>query len=122
MSRFANALAMIALLIIEACIFGGAGALFFLRSQPNVSDKDKKIYLAVACAIIGFGLLYNLVLWCYWTTMKIAIALVDATADFFAATKRIILVSCFYFFVTIIATVVWMVGMALVATLNPIVA
>jgi hypothetical protein len=121
MSRFANALAMIALLIVEAGIFGGAGMLFFLRGQPNVSDSDKGAYLWAACSLLVFGLLYNMVLWCYWTTMKIAIALVDATADFFAATKRVIFVSCFYFFVTLIVTLFWLVGMSLVATLNPIV-
>ena len=111
---------MIALLIIEAGIFGGAGLLFYLRSQPSVSDRDKKGYLIAACSILVAGLLYNMVLWCYWTTMKIAIALVDATADFFAATKRVIIVSCFYFFVTIFVTVFGLVGMAMVATLNPI--
>lgn len=52
--------------------------------------------------------------------MKIGIALVDATADFFVATKRIILVSCFYFFVTILVTLFCFVGMALVASLNEI--
>lgn len=123
MSRFANALAMIALLIIEASIFGGAGVLLYLRSQnvSAVGASDKKLYLIVACVMIGFGLLFNMILWCCWTTMKIAIALVDATADFFAATKRIIFVSLFYFLVTVITLIIGLVGMALVATLNPIV-
>jgi len=40
---------------------------------------------------------FNVVLYCKWKQIKIAIAVIDATADFFVATKRINLVGITYF-------------------------
>lgn len=65
-------------------------------------------------------LLFNCLLCCFWKSIKIAIALIDATADFFAATKRIIFVSLVYFVVTIVVFIVWMAGMACITSLNTI--
>jgi len=50
------------------------------------------------------GLFFDLMLWCYWSSFKEAIAIVDATADFFVATKRIIFVSISSFFTQFLFT------------------
>jgi hypothetical protein len=47
-----------------------------------------------------FLVIFNLMLWCYWSQLEIAIAIIDCAADFFNGTKRIILVSVFYFLLT----------------------
>ena len=64
--------------------------------------------------------LFNLALCCFWKQFKVAIAVVDATADFFAATKRIILVSVLYFFVTLIIIILWFAGFGCTLALNDI--
>lgn len=51
--------------------------------------------------------IFNLVLFCKWKQIKIAIAVVDATADFFVATKRINLVGIMYFILMAIWFVFW---------------
>ena len=51
--------------------------------------------------------IFNLVIWCKWKQIKIAIAVIDATADFFVATKRINLVSIMYFIMMVVWTVFW---------------
>lgn len=40
-----------------------------------------------------FFLIYNCFLWCFWTRIKIGIAVVEATAGFFVATVRIVYLS-----------------------------
>lgn len=64
--------------------------------------------------------LYDLTLWCCWKKIEIAIALVDATADFFAATKRLILVSVLYFFVSLMVFALWLAGIIGIMSLNNI--
>jgi hypothetical protein len=55
-------------------------------------------------------------LYCYWDKLEVAIAVIDAAADYYAATKRLIFVSLFYFMLHIIvfgimtATVFFMLG------------
>ena len=48
--------------------------------------------------------------------------MLDATADFFAATKRIVFVSIFYFFITLLLIPFWIGGAACVTGLNKITA
>lgn len=50
---------------------------------------------------------FNIVLFCKWKQIKIAIAVVDATADFFVECKRINLASMWYFFMMGVWTVFW---------------
>jgi len=54
--------------------------------------------------------------------MRIAVALIGATADFFASTKRVILVAVFYFFVTLVIVLFWVAAAASVSGLNTITA
>jgi len=70
--------------------------------------------------MLFFGLLFNLLMCCFWKKMKIAIAVIDATADFFVATKRIIFVSIFYFFVSVACFLIWMGCFACVISLSDI--
>jgi len=56
---------------------------------------------------ILFALIFNIILYCKWKQIKIAIAVVDATADFFVATKRINLVGISYFVLMAAWSVFW---------------
>lgn len=70
--------------------------------------------MAAAFAVIF--VFFNCVLYCYREKVKIAIAVIDAAADYYAATKRLIFVSIFYFILHIVifglmvATVAFMYG------------
>lgn len=46
------------------------------------------------------ALVFNCMLYCYWSQLEIAIAIVDCAADFFNATKRLIILSVFYFVIS----------------------
>lgn len=49
-----------------------------------------------------FAVIFDLLLWCYWSMFKQAIAIVDATAHFFVSTKRILFVSFAVFVLEIV--------------------
>jgi hypothetical protein len=122
MSRFADCMSKLAILVIETSMIGWIGVTFWLRGQPHTTNGEKTAYLWAA---IGAGIIFvifNLLLCCFWKQVKVAIAVIDATADFFAATKRIILVSVLYFFVTLAFILVWFAAVGCIMSLNTITA
>lgn len=72
-------------------------------------------------AVLAFFLfLFNCLLCCYRTSFKVAIAVVDASADFMAATKRLVFLSIFYFIITICIIVFCFAAIGLVISLNEV--
>lgn len=53
---------------------------------------------------------------CFWSKLQVAIAVIDATADFMAATKRLVSVTIYYFIITIIVLLVG--GFGVVGTIS----
>jgi len=65
--------------------------------------------VAFACCIV-----------CGFKSLKMAIDVIDASADYLASTKRVILVPVLYFFLTIICLLIWVSAFACVASMNKI--
>ena len=61
-------------------------------------------------------ILFNVLLWCKWSKVKMAIAVIDATAEFFVLTKRIYFVSIMYFVLICIWVIFW--GACVIAMLG----
>ena len=57
---------------------------------------------------------------CGYHSLKLAIDVIDASADFLAGTKRIILVPILYFLLTLIAVLLWAGSFANVLSMNDI--
>lgn len=68
--------------------------------------------------MVLFGLLFMCMLWCNRKSLETAIAIIDASADFFIDTKRLIFVSITYFFVTVIFFMLWIVASACAISLS----
>ena len=120
MSRFADCLAKFAILIIEVCLAGSAGLCFYARGLDGVTDNQKHGYLIGGAVIAVVFVLMNMLLCCFWKQVKVAIAVLDATADFFAATKRIIFPSIIYFAIIFVIVAVWFAAVGCIASLNTI--
>ena len=120
MSRFATCLAYIALGIIEFFILAAAAGCFLMATQKDVKENDKQGLLIFGGFMLLLAVLYNLILWCKWRSIKVAIAVIDATADFFAATTRIVLTSVAAFVITLVVILIWTAGVAGVVSLNNI--
>lgn len=59
-------------------------------------------------------------LYCFYKSLKLAIDVVDASADFVMCTKRILLVPFAYFLLSILVVIGWFAGYILVMSMNEI--
>jgi hypothetical protein len=89
-----------------------------MHTDEVVSQMRSYMGGGIVLGIIAFVYLVCLC-WGY-RSLKLAIDVVDASADFVVKTKRIILVPIFYFIITIAVIVVWLGQMALVVSMNEI--
>ena len=71
--------------------------LYSYKQNPN----NPTGIICACCGGIGF-LFLNCMLFCYRNKLAVAIAVIDAAADYYAATKRLIFVSLFFFVLHII--------------------
>lgn len=116
MSNFAHIIAYIAIAMLEIIFVAGMGA--SLYGTTKVSPPTS-MWISFGCVFVCF-LLFNCMMWCYWTKMKIAIAVIDSAADFMVATKRIALVTIIYFFIGVCVFIIWGVGAVGVVAINEI--
>ena len=77
-----------------ACI--GFGLYTYNQNPNNVAGIGFAIFGGVSFLIL------NCMLYCYKDKLAVAIAVIDAAADYYAATKRLIFVSLFFFLLHII--------------------
>jgi hypothetical protein len=67
-----------------------------------VGGEDATGGFVMSAVMLAFAVIFDLLLWCYWSMFKQAIAIVDATAHFFISTKRILFVSFAVFVMEIV--------------------
>ena len=114
MSVCARGLAIFSLLLLLISFFGGAGACFYMSTKHTEST----IFLISGGALAAFGLIFTCCVYCNRNSMSTAIAIVDASADFFISTKRIVLVSMGYFLISMLFVLLWVAGQICVMSLN----
>jgi hypothetical protein len=66
MSRFADCMAKLCILIIEVCMIAGIGACFFLRQADGSGSHENAAYLWTGIGIAIFWVIFNMLLCCYW--------------------------------------------------------
>lgn len=92
MSRQAECMAYVSIIGLELVYIAGiAGGLYAYSVTKAPAALIGPIVLGI------FFLLFNCFLCCYKDKLKVAIAVIDAAADYYAATKRLFFVSLFYF-------------------------
>ena len=77
-----------------------------------------KLLLAIGITCGILGVLFLISVCCFFHSLKVAIDVIDAAADFLAKTKRVILVPVLYFFVNIIAVLIWLSAYISITSLN----
>jgi len=73
--------------------------------------------------MIGFCIAaatFALAVVCGWKSLKLAIDVIDASADFLYKTKRVVAVPIIYFFVTLVVAFVWLGMLFCVVSMNEI--
>jgi len=76
------------------------------------------MFLITGSILAVLGLMLVCCVYCNRNSLETAIAIVDASADFFMATKRIVLVSTIYFIISMLFFLLWIAGQICVMSLN----
>jgi hypothetical protein len=133
MSYFAEYIAWAIIVIVQFGLFIGSAASFYSWKQihddevarkakfpDHVSDETGNLNLLMTGGIVLglLGILYLMGICCGYKSLKIAIDVIDASADFLATTKRIILVPVFFFFVTLLILFIWIPSMLALTTMG----
>ena len=95
MANFTSVLALISLVLIEVCMVASVGGFVYL----GFSQRNPGFYVGAGIMAL-FVLIFNCILCANWTNFKVAVAVIDATADFFVATKRLVILSLIFVVVT----------------------
>ena len=115
------------LLVLASFIGAGIGAMQYrndrLENDTDGSYADSSehtwINFTIWMSFITAGI-YLLVMICYFQSLRVAIAVIETAADFFADTKRILFVPLLYFFVGILVFCMWIAGLICVASVGNI--
>lgn len=97
MSRQAECMAYVSLIGLELVHI----ALIVLGVYLYTKEKNLAGAYLIGVFVFTF-LLFNCLVCCYKDKIKVAIAIIDAAADYYAATKRLFFVSIFYFMLHIV--------------------
>jgi len=134
MSLFAEPLCWLVVILTELGLIGLA-VMFFVKylnvtseasstgvatSTSESMSAQAKGFLAASIGAICVWLLFSLFICCFFKSLKLAIDVVDASADFVMCTKRILLVPFTYFLISFILMIVWFFGYMGVMSMNPI--
>jgi len=76
-------------------------------------------YMAAAVFAALFAVCFTICVCVAWKSVKLAINVVDASADFIMSTKRILFVPLVYFFLMLFVTIIWFCGYMCIMSLNP---
>jgi len=84
------------------------------RNAPTgpLSKDDANKFLAASIVFAILALIFGIMVCCGYNSLKTAIDVVDASADFLAKTKRILFVPILYFLLNVLAVFAWVVIVA----------
>lgn len=119
MDWFALYLAWISVLGIQAG-FIGIGFMFYNQKEDNEADgitDNTALWWAMFSSFSMAGI-YYIFLVCCFKSLRIAIAIVETAADWFADTKRIIIVPCLYFLLGICVIIAWISAIVCIGSIS----
>ena len=139
MSFFAETISWIIIALVQGGLWAACAGCWVTRSNsliargPIVQNPDPKaemtavekqeLYLLIATIIFGLAATcFCCCVICSFRSLKLAIDVIDASADFLAGTKRIVLVPILYFFLIIVSIMVWSGATACVISMSKITA
>ena len=136
MSAFAECIAWVCIGLTQVGLIAGAITCYMMRqtsidSRSGLSTTDQASsaksnaqyegYLLAGCILLGIlACAFLTCVICGYKSLKIAIDVIDASADFLAGTKRLLFVPLLYFLLTVISFCLWVAAMAYVCSLNDI--
>ena len=113
--------------VLVFCSLAGSGVYAIMyrndKIEEDASYEDTSeagwILFYAWTSLIAAGI-YLLVMVCSFNSLRVAIAVIETAADYFADTKRIIFVPLLYFLIGFICFIAWVFALLCVASIGPI--
>jgi hypothetical protein len=140
MSAFAEQISWLCIFVLQIALLGSTVTLYMFRQEKiqhhlemleqglfeaeSTSDKDLSaeernlLILMIISGLMAF--FFFCCVCCGFSSLKMAIDVIDASADFLAKTKRIIFVPCLFFILQLILILVWIGAIMCVVSMNEI--
>jgi hypothetical protein len=118
--------AWISVIVVGLGLGGGGFLLWWVRNSAikggsfDASADEAKWLLAGAIILWILTGIYVLCLGCNFNSLRVAIRIIETAADFFADTKRIVLIPVLFFFIAIGITFAWLYGYICVTSIGTI--
>ena len=124
LSLFAEYLAWALIFVVQIGFIVMAGAGFYTYVSAASANKTDKSRVGLVFGIVFsiVALLFALAVYCGWNRLKIAIEIIDVSADFLAGTKRLMAVPFMYYIILIVFFLFWLASVFSVyslATITP---
>lgn len=125
MSWFAEYIAWAIVILTQVGLVGATifcfGAYFKNKNAVDATTNAKPETLLIFGIIFALAsLIFLICVYCGFNSLRVAINVIDASADFLAKTKRMIAVPIFYFFLTVIIFSVWLFCMLAINSIGKI--
>lgn len=101
----AKIIAWVSILGLLACLGGGGYYLFTQKDTASASSYN--YYLYGSYTMYGLAAFYLLVLLCMCSRIRLAIAIIQTTADFVGSTCRVYCIPVIFFFIVIVWYAYW---------------
>lgn len=122
MDWFAVPVAWITIVVIEiAFITSGYFSYDYAQKQLTLTgERGGSVAVGLAMASLFWILagLFYLVMFCNFKSLKISIAIIETAADFFADTKRVVIVPLGYFSLWVLIFIFWIWGLTGVCSIS----
>lgn len=113
MSKFGHYIAWFVVILIQLALIATSAAFFYIyvnvASLRIIQSYQDTTALALGILFSILSLVYMVLLCCGYAQLKVAIGIMDASADFLQKTKTILLVPLGFFFVEVFIFALWLI-------------
>lgn len=113
MSKFGHYIAWFAVILIQLALIGTSAAFFYIYVNVDslriIQSYQDTTALALGIIFSVLSVVYMILLCCGYAQLKVAIGIMDASADFLQKTKTILLVPLGFFFVEVVVFALWLI-------------
>lgn len=109
------------IVLIELSLIGVGTFCWVYKDHLQDEGEDPTNWLEVgAYTSWSLAAIYLLLLACFFKNLRVAIAIIETAADYFADTKRIILIPCLFFAVSLVIVSGWVAAIFCVGSIGEI--
>ena len=124
MDKCASQLVWASVVMLVLFLLGSGGAAWYtrytiLKDDDPDNDYDTSLFY-VAIVMWALAGIFIMLILCFWDSLKVSIAIIETAADYFADSKRILLVPVGFLVGAVVIFAIWLAGVICVHSIGDI--